>query len=57
MNKELDEALIAAAKLVQEEGSAPDNMFHPEYGWLIIDGEGTEAGARWYKDNFEKDEK
>lgn len=46
--------LIDAVKLVQQEGGMPDNMFHPDYGWIIKDGEATEAGARWYSDYIEK---
>lgn len=34
-------------------GSEPD-MFHPEYGWIRKDGELTERGKDYFKDQLEK---
>ena len=34
-------------------GSAPD-MYHPEYGWIRVDGVLTEAGKDYFKDQLEK---
>jgi hypothetical protein len=56
-DKLLEQALIAARKLVMESGTAPEYMWHPDYGWLIVDGVATEAGARWYRDYFPEEEK
>lgn len=32
----------------------PCDMFHPEYGWLIKEGETTEAGIKYFKDQKQK---
>lgn len=34
-------------------GSEPD-MFHPDYGWIRIDGVLTQAGKDYFKDQLEK---
>lgn len=34
-------------------GSAPD-MYHPEYGWIRIDGKLTESGKQYFQDQLEK---
>lgn len=34
-------------------GSEPD-MFHPNYGWIRIDGQLTEKGVEYFEDEFEK---
>ncbi len=34
-------------------GDSPD-MFHPDYGWLRIDGKLTEAGKEYFQDQLEQ---
>jgi len=51
--EELEEALIASVEFASREGGAPDSMFIPEYGWILINGELTEEGILWYKENYE----
>jgi hypothetical protein len=53
MDTDLEESLIKAAELVSKEGGAPENVFHPDYGCILIDGKPTDAGLRWYKENYE----
>lgn len=38
---ELENALIEASILLAREGGMPDNCWHPNYGWFIIDGKWT----------------
>lgn len=34
-------------------GSEPD-MYHPDYGWIRVDGQLTNAGKDFFKDQLEK---
>lgn len=34
-------------------GKEPD-MFHPDYGWIRIDGNLTDAGKDYFEDQLEK---
>lgn len=34
-------------------GDAPD-MFHPDYGWIRVDGKLTESGKDFFEDQLEK---
>lgn len=49
----LIEDLIKAAELVAMEGGAPQDIFVPAYGWVLRDGEPTEVGLLWYKQEVE----
>jgi hypothetical protein len=48
--EEIEDALIKALEIVSKEGQCPDKIFHPDYGWIVWDGKGTDAGAEFYKD-------
>lgn len=53
--KSLGERLLAAIEMIQKPSSgAPADMWHPKYGWIIKDGEGTKEGAKFYKDCLRK---
>lgn len=49
-NEELAELCIQNANNF---GPSPD-MWHPQYGWLIKDGETTEAGRNFFEDQNDK---
>lgn len=36
-------------------GNYPD-MFHPNYGWIRVDGVTTKEGLRYFKDQMDKTE-
>lgn len=57
MKKTIEECLIEATEFLSKEGGMPENMWHPEYGWLIVNGEPTEAGVLWYQETFKEDGK
>lgn len=48
-----EEILEAAILKVLENFGAPEDLYHPDYGWILVDGKTTEAGKRWYKDQKE----
>lgn len=48
--REFEQACIENAKNF---GEAQD-IYHPDYGWILKDGKPTEAGAQFYLDNKEK---
>lgn len=49
-NEEFEEALIKAAKLVAENMGCPNDVFHPDYGWIVRNGKGTEEGLKFYEE-------
>lgn len=52
------EAIERAVKLAQENFGSPQDMWHPDYGWILKDGELTQEGADFlekeYKPYLEK---
>lgn len=41
--KKLDEStILEALEILRKQGKAPDCMWHPDFGYVIIDGEPTE---------------
>ncbi len=51
-----DKDISAALEQITAEGSAPPNMYHPAYGWIIRDGIRTESGVKFFEDleNYSK---
>lgn len=41
------------SNLAGDIGNSPD-MFHPDYGWIRVNGILTEAGKRYFKDQRDK---
>ena len=58
MTKEEIDALEEACTKMAMNMGAPKDMFHPDYGWILRDGELTQAGADFlekeYKDKGTK---
>jgi hypothetical protein len=50
MTKELEDALIKAAGLAKEEGGMPDNIYHLDYGWIVLEGRLTNQGKKFIQD-------
>lgn len=55
MSKDEEQALIESLELCLKEGGAPTDMWHPDYGWILLNSEITAAGLLWYQ-NEVKDE-
>lgn len=47
---ELESALLEAYKSATEVGNIPDNMWHPNYGWIIYNGSATENTQKFLED-------
>lgn len=45
------EEIEAAALKSMENMGAPKDMYVQEYGWVLKDGELTEAGFKWFDEN------
>lgn len=48
----IEDALIEAMALVSREGGCPQDMFVPGYGQVLKNGEPTDAGLEWYKNEI-----
>lgn len=48
MSKEIEDAIIEAVRIVTQEGGHPDNIWHPNYGWVLLNGEPTETSEAFY---------
>ena len=46
-DKKIVEILADAAHLVSVPGYSPDNMWVPEFGWVIENGALTDEGKEW----------
>lgn len=63
MSKKTDEqtrlelSIEAAALLSVENFGPPTDMWDPDYGWVLVKGEITEAGVAWYKEKYQKGKK
>lgn len=52
--KNLTEQVIEAAAMESAANFGPaERIFHPDYGWILWDGEITEAGKQFAKDHLE----
>lgn len=49
-----DEKLIEAAIMNAGNFGSPLDMWHPDYGWILVDHKLTEAGHRFVEDNQEQ---
>lgn len=50
-DEEIEAIENAAIKSAQNMGAARD-IYHEDYGWLLRDGEMTEAGIEFFKKHF-----
>lgn len=48
MSKDLEEALINASKMIAKEGGCPQDVWHPDFGWVIRNGQPTENSEAFY---------
>lgn len=47
-----EEALLDALTLLSQESGSPDSLWHPKFGWVMLDNkptETTEAFAEWLR--------
>lgn len=54
-NHNIEDELLKAVEYLQREGGDPQDMWVPDYGWILRNGQPTEAGLEWYKANYDKD--
>lgn len=55
-NKKLDLDIEEIAIQNANNFGTPSDIFHPEYGWLWLDGAITTQGIKFFKDQNEKAE-
>lgn len=48
--KSIEESLLDAVKLVEQEGGTPDDAWVQGYGQVLKDGKWTEVGIKWQQE-------
>lgn len=54
--KSTEDHLLAAIEMWHLEGGCPQFVFHPDFGWIIVDGKPTPAAETYLKHINEKGE-
>lgn len=52
--EEIEAALIEAVKFAEREGKCPKDVYVEGYGWIIRNGQSTEAGVRYFEEVLKK---
>lgn len=47
--KEIEDAIIAVHKIFQEQAGTPEDIWHPDFGWVLRNGKPTETTEAFLK--------